>query len=112
MMSRQQSQRAATVKLTSKTRVKRKYVDIFKKPVSADEVRLAVQVVVTYNSASTILLQRQMKIGFGKAATLLKLLEDALVVTPQLGRPRTIILRHQAAATNAALRQLRKGNQK
>lgn len=88
----------------------KKYVDIFKKPVSVDDVRLAVQVVVTNNNASPSLLQRQMRIGFGKAATLLKLLEDALVVTPQLGKPRTVILRDQETATNAALRQLKKGN--
>lgn len=88
----------------------RKYVDIFKKPVSVKEVRLAVQVVVTNNNASASLLQRSMKIGFGKAATLLKLMEDAQVITPNMGTRRTVILRQQETATNAALRQLKKGN--
>lgn len=90
--------------------MKKRYTDIFKKPVTVNEVRLAVQVVVTDNSASSFNLQRRMRIGFGKAATLLKLMEDAQVVTPAGPQPRTVILRNQEQATNAALRQLRKGN--
>lgn len=90
----------------------KKYTDIFKQPIKVDEVRLAVQVVVTKNSASASLLQRQMRIGFGKAATLLRLLEDAQVVTPGGATPRTVILRNQEQATNAALRQFNKGNKK
>lgn len=86
------------------------YTDIFKKPLTVDEVRLAVQVVVGMNSASPSLLQRRMQIGFAKAGTLLRLLEDAKVVSPASDKPRMVILRHDAAATNAALRQLRKGN--
>lgn len=90
----------------------KKYTDIFKQPIKVDEVRLAVQVVVTKNSATSSLLQRQMRIGFGKAATLLKLLEDAQVVTPGGAMPRTVILRDQEQATNAALRQFNRVNKK
>ncbi len=84
------------------------YTDVFKNPVTVDEVRLAAQVVTSMNSASPSLLQRRMKIGFAKAGTLLRLLEDAKVVSPSTGKPRIVILKHEAAATNAALRQLRK----
>lgn len=89
----------------------KKYTNIFKQPIKAAEVRLAVQVVTTRNSASVSLLTRQMRIGFGKAATLIKLLEDAQVITPGGATiPRTVILRQPEAATNAALRQFNKGN--
>lgn len=90
----------------------KKYTDIFKQPIKTDEIKLAVQVVVTKNSAAPSLLQRQMRIGFGKAATLIRLLEDAQVVTPGGAMPRTVILRNQEQATNAALRQYNKGNKK
>lgn len=92
--------------------MRKKYTDIFKQPIKVDEVRLAVQVVVTNNNAAPSLLQRQMKIGFGKAATLIRLLEDAQVVTPGGPMRRTVILRQVEAATNAALRQYNKGNKK
>lgn len=84
------------------------YTDIFKQPITIDDVRLAVQVLVSMNSASPSLLQRRMKIGYGKAATILRLLEDARVVSAVTSKPRVLILKHEAAATNAALRQLRK----
>lgn len=89
----------------------KKYMDIFKKPITADEVRHATIITVRLNKVSSILLQRQMKIGFGKAATIIKLLESAGVVTRQLDfNHRSVILRNEATAVNAALRQLRKGN--
>jgi S-DNA-T family DNA segregation ATPase FtsK/SpoIIIE len=87
------------------------YTDVFKKPVSAGDVRLATVAVVRSKSASASLLQRQLKIGYGKAATLLRLLEDAGVVTEMLdAKPRSVILQREDTAINAALRQLRKGN--
>lgn len=87
----------------------RAYTDIFKQPIGKDEVRLAVAVVVRSGQASPSLLQRQMKVGYGKAATLLKLLGDAGIVTSPTGKPRVVVLRNEAQALNAALRQLKKG---
>lgn len=89
----------------------KKYMDIFKKPITAGEVRQATIVIVRLNKVSSILLQRHMKIGFGKAATIIKLLEAAGVVSKQTDMTnRIVILRNEATAINAALRQLNKGN--
>lgn len=87
------------------------YTDIFKKPVSKAHVEAAAIIVVRTNKVSPSMLQRSMKIGFGKAATIIRLLEDAGVVTEMTGKPRSVILKSEAAAVNAALRQLRKGNE-
>lgn len=87
-----------------------KYADVFKKPLGRQEVATAVMVVVMGNSASPSLLQRQMKVGYGKAASILQLLEDAGVVSKASAKPRSVLLKRVDAATNAALRQLRKGN--
>ena len=85
------------------------YTDIFKQPIKKDEVSLAVAVVVRNGQASPSLLQRQMKIGYGKAATLIKLLADVGVVSDIANKPRMVVLKNEAQATNAALRQLKKG---
>lgn len=87
------------------------YTDVFKKPITAEELTLATRLVVKTNSASSFMLQRNMKMGYCKIATILRLLEDAGVVTESFGKPRSVILKKEATAINAALRQLRKGNQ-
>jgi len=87
------------------------YTDVFKKPVTVDDVRTATAVIVRSNKVSPSLLQRQMKMGYGKSATIIRLLEDAGVVTEQSNtKPRSLIFKNEATAINAALRQLRKGN--
>lgn len=85
------------------------YTDVFKKPITKEDVQLAVRVVVTNRSASPSLLQRQMKIGYGKASTLIQVMEDAQIIGKVDNKPRTIILGRLDIATNAALRQLNKG---
>ena len=56
----------------------------------------AVQIVLENDSASTSLLQRRMKIGYGRAARLLDLMEEKDIVGPPRGsKPREIIL-HKA----------------
>lgn len=86
------------------------YTDVFKKPLTRGDVRIATILVVTYNSASPSMLQRNMKIGYGKAASLIRLLADAGVVSDVIGaQPRAVILKSQDMAINAALRQLKKG---
>ncbi|MFH1743145.1 MAG: DNA translocase FtsK [bacterium] len=53
----------------------------------------AVQIVLENDSASTSLLQRRMKIGYGRAARLLDLMEEKDIVGPPRGsKPREIIL--------------------
>lgn len=87
------------------------YTDVFKKPLDKKEVVTAIMVIIMGKSVSASLLQRQMKIGYGKAATIIRLLEDAGVVSEQFDiKPRTILINRVDSATNAALRQLRKGN--
>lgn len=88
-----------------------KYTNIFKKPVTKAEVEGATILVVRAGNVSPSMLQRSMKIGFAKAATIIGLLEDAGVVSSAQGAaPRFVILKQEAAAVNAALRQLKKGN--
>lgn len=89
----------------------KRYTDIFKKPITKDDVELAVSIIVTLNKANSRTLYQYMKIGISKANRILGLLEDAGVVTPKLDGTRKVILKNQAGATNAALRQLKRGKQ-
>lgn len=88
------------------------YTDIFKKPLTSDDVRLAVQVITTSKRRPTSsLLQRRLAWGYGKVLRVYELLEDALVVGPvRSDATRTLLLRTEASAVNAALRQLKKGH--
>lgn len=88
------------------------YVDIFKKPVSVADVRLATAYIIQSKRPSMHTLQRTMGMGAGKAQVVIRLLEDAGVITEltKNSQDRTVILRNQDTAINAALRQLRKGN--
>ena len=86
------------------------YTDLFKVPLSKQDVATAVRVILDKNSAGPSLLQRRLKIGYGKAASIIDLLEDAGVVSLTNGsKPRVVILKTEATAINAALRQLKKG---
>lgn len=88
------------------------YTDVFKKPLSVADVRTAVSVMVRSKRPSMYTLQRNMGMGAGKAMVMVRLLEDAGVITELTKqRPdRSVILRSEATALNAALRQLKKGN--
>jgi len=85
------------------------YTDLFNQPLTKEDVRLAVAVTVRTGNPYPSNLQRRMKIGYGKAARLSKLLYDAGVTTDTSKTPRTVILKSEEQATNAALRQLKKG---
>lgn len=86
------------------------YKDVFKEPISDKDVEFAVRIVITRNNASAAMLQRVMKIGYGKSATLLTILEKAKVVsTKENGR--SVIIKSLPTAINAALRQLNLGTQ-
>lgn len=93
------------------------YTDVFKNPISVDDVRTAALLVVRIGKASPSVLQRQMQVGYGKAAKLIKILEDAGVISEAWSRRttakstyRSVILKNEDTAVNAALRQLKKGN--
>lgn len=90
------------------------YTDAFKKPITQADVRTAVVIILQKKQADAFILTRSIK-GFGpvKSNTIIRLLEDAQVISEQLGgqqTPRTILLKNEDAAINAALRQLKKGN--
>ena len=55
----------------------------------------ALQIVLENDSASTSLLQRRLKIGYGRAARLLDLMEENNIVGPPQGsKPRKILMNH------------------
>lgn len=87
------------------------YTDIFNKPINKDDVVLAVRVITGYHKNPTAsLLQRRLSWGYGKVSRVYELLEDAGVVGLQRSNTtRPLILKDAAQATNAALRQLKKG---
>lgn len=87
------------------------YTDVFKKPLTTDDVSLAVAAICqSKRRPSSSLLQRRLGWGYGKVLHMYELLEDANVVGPVTrDASRTLYLKNQATATNAALRQLKKG---
>lgn len=89
-----------------------KYVDIFKKPLKAEDVALACRTICqAKRRPSSSLLQRKLGWGYGKVLRMYELLEDAQVVgLQQRDATRTLILKNEETAINAALRQLKKGN--
>jgi len=87
------------------------YTDIFKKPFTIDDVRLVVQTICqSKRRPSSSLLQRKLGWGYGKVLRIYELLEDAAVVGPVTSdASRTLYLKNESSAVNAALRQLKKG---
>lgn len=85
------------------------YRDVFGNNLTQRDVAAATRLTVQQGKASPSLMQRSFKWGYGKAARITQLLEDAGVVGPLTAKPRVVILRNEDAAVNAALRQLRKG---
>ena len=85
------------------------YTDIFKKRLTKDDVRQATIATVRNGTAVPTMISRQLKIGFAKANQLSKIMYDAGVVVDSTLRGTTVILKNEAQAINAALRQLKKG---
>jgi len=85
------------------------YTDIFKKPLTKNEVRQAVAITLKTGYADSASLCRQMGIGYTKASRLAKLMYDAGILVDSTFRGTTVILKTEAQATNAAFRQLKKG---
>lgn len=87
----------------------RKYTDIFGKPLTTKDVIIAVKIVTKFNNPKPIHLSRTMKIGNGKATQIITLLQDAGVVSGPDTQIKRVLLTDPDQATNAALRQLKKG---
>lgn len=88
----------------------KKYTDVLGNPLTVEEIRLAVRAVVKFEMVSPLELHRSTRWGTGKASHMLTLLSDAGVLTKlDKDRVRTVILRNEDEAINAALRQLKKG---
>lgn len=85
------------------------YRDVFGNPLPKRDVELAARFVVHTGSASASAMQRNLRWGYGKCARIIELLADAKVVGPLTTKPRIVILASGDAATNAALRQLKRG---
>ena len=87
-----------------------KYVDVFKKPLAKEDVATAARLMVREKNTNTSLLTRRLRWGYGKALNIVMLLMDAGVICPTMNGRRSLLLKQEDAAVNAALRQLRKGN--
>lgn len=85
------------------------YTDMLKKPLTKQDVKTATVIVVRTGNPDPMYLSRQMKIGYGKANKLSRLLYDAGVVVDSTFKGTTVLLTKEDSAVNAALRQLKKG---
>lgn len=88
----------------------RPYTDIMGNKLTADEVRLAIRLILPHSDISPMALHRATRWGIGKASNMLTLLCHAGVVSKHAdNRKRSVILKQEDTAVNAALRQLKKG---
>lgn len=85
------------------------YTDIFGKPISKDDVRLAIQALENRRSITAMVMHRNTRFGVAKAGRVMNLLAAAGVLTAKNGVAgyRYVILRGEPAV-NAALRELKK----
>lgn len=81
----------------------------FTKPITKDDLRLAVQSIIVSGGASVTQLNRHTRLGLIKCTNILRLLQKAGVVTAAANGKRSVILKDEAQALNAALRQFKKG---
>lgn len=91
----------------------KRYTDIMGHPLKREDVATSVREMVKAKRTGPTFLQRRISgMGYGKASRIVELLEDAGVVSlmPGGGHPRTLLLKNEDAAINAALRQLKKGH--
>lgn len=83
---------------------------LFAPKLTKSDVELAVAAVIESDRPTMFYVTRRLGWGVNKASRALKLLESAGVITKAGdANGRRIILKSQAAATNAALRQLKRG---
>lgn len=92
--------------------MKKLYIDAFKKPITKEQVTHVIRVLMVKGMVQPITIQRATGLGTMKVSVIIRLLEDADVISiPGLNGRRSLYLRDEQQATNAALRQLKKGNQ-
>ena len=87
----------------------KRYTDVMGKPLTKEDVTRTVKIILKSDDPQPFVLVRNMKIGFGKAVRLLSVLHHGNVITGPETSPRTVILKDETQAINAALRQLKKG---
>lgn len=88
-----------------------KYQDAFKNPIDKQEVVQVIMLIIMEGYVTSSLITRRLRMGYAKTLMILNLLEDAGVISLTSGsKARVIIIKRVDQATNAALRQLRKGN--
>lgn len=90
----------------------KQYRDMFGNQLTKQDIASCVRFVLQTGAASALALTQQFKWGYGKSYRIMQLLEDARVVTVadlESSTPRTVILKNEDAAINAAFRQLNKG---
>ena len=88
--------------------MKSAYKSLIKKPLTKAEVRQAVLLTLQTGYCDSVSLSRQMRIGFGKASQLAKLIYDAGIIVDSTMRGTVVILKGEPQALNAAYRQLNK----
>lgn len=82
---------------------------IKQKPLTKNEVRQAVIITIKDGYVDNVGLCRKLKIGFGRADQLAKLMYASGIIVDSSLRGTVVILRDEAQAINAALRHLKKG---
>lgn len=87
---------------------KKPYRDAFGNPLTKQDVTDAVQAAVMSDELTAISLSRSTGLGVTKATRILKLLQDAKIVSAK-GKVLFKGFMYHNAAVNAALRQLKKG---
>lgn len=86
------------------------YTDVFKKPIKKEEVAAVVRQIVSENRPTSSFITRRFGFGYAKASVIIRLLEDADVISLMHRGKRTVLIKDVDGAVNASLRQLRKGN--
>jgi len=85
------------------------YKTLIQKPLTKNEVRQAVLITISTGYVDAVILSRKMKIGFGKADKLAKLMYASGIIVDSTMRGTVVILKGEAQALNAAYRQFKKG---
>lgn len=88
------------------------YRDGFGNPLPKSHVAAAIGYIIRTGEASAFSLTKQYGFAYVKSLRIIEMLEHAKVISVAnmtAGTPRTVLLRNESSAINAALRQLRKG---
>lgn len=97
-------------KKSEPSKAKKPYRDTFGQKISQTDVSYATQLIIRHKKPTLAFLTTYMHpIGVSKAKRILKILEDANVLSKNEQGEYTIVLRTEQPAINAALRQLKKG---